>query len=184
MFVPRAFLSAYVGMAAVLGVILSRSRVVEKCLIGGFIVACAICTLPVSITYDKFPRSPFQAAGDYLEQSVRQNDVILHDNKLSFFPMKVYEPVLNSLFLADEPGSANDTLAAQTMRALDITAIPDMGPAIQGVDRVFFVVFAQTIQEYSEAGVHPIIKELTELTGEPVKHEFGDLFVLEFGLAK
>jgi hypothetical protein len=184
MFVPRAFLSSYVGMSAVLGVILSRSRVVEKCLIGGFIAACAICTLPVSITYDKFPRSPFQEAGDYLEQSAGQNDIVLHDNKLSYFPMKVYEPTLNSTFLADEPGSANDTLAKRTMQALDINAITDVGSAIQGVDRVFFVVFAQTIEEYSGAGGHPIIKELTELAGGPVKHEFGDLYVLEFNPVK
>jgi hypothetical protein len=184
MFVPRAFLSAYVGLTAVLGIILSYSRTVEKCLIGGFIAACAILTLPVSTTYDKFPRSPFQAADLYLEQTAGPSDLIMHDNKLSYFPMKVYEPTLNSQFLADEPGSANDTLAGQTMQALDIAAIPHAGSAVQGVDRVFFVVFTQTIDEYSAAGGHPVVRELTEIAGEPVKHEFGDLSIMEFSLAK
>lgn len=184
MFVPRAFLSAYVGLAAALGVILSRSRPVERYLVGGLIAACAICTLPVSITYNRFPRSPFQAAGDYLEQTTGKNDVVLHDNKLSYFPSRVYSPALNSRFLADQAGSANDTLAEKSMEALDISAYKDVNSAIHGSNRVFFVVFTQAMDEYAPAGGHPIISELTKLAGEPVKHTFGDLLILEFPLAK
>lgn len=184
MFVPRAFLSAYAGLAAGLGFVLSRSRPAEKILIGGLIATCAICTLPVSISYDRFPRSPFEAAGRYLEAAAGTNDVILNDNKLSYFPMKVYAPTLNSRFLADVPGSTNDTLAAKTIEALDFTAYTDAGTAIQGYEHVFFVVFAQTIDEYAAAGGHPVIKELTAWAGESAKHEFGDLIVLEFSQAR
>ncbi len=184
MFVPRAFLSAYVGMAAVLGIILSRSRAGEKFLIGGFIALCAICTLPYSISFDRFPRSPFFAANQYLMQSVGTDDVILHDNKLSYFPSKVYSPGLNSRFLADDPGSANDTLAAQTMKALDMEAYSNTENAIKGYQRVFYVVFMQTIDEYSIAGGHPVITYLAGKAGEPVRHEFGDLLILEYTLVK
>jgi uncharacterized membrane protein len=184
MFVPRAFLSAYVGLAALLGVILSRSRPVDRYLVGGLIAACAICTLPVSITYNRFPRSPFQAAGQYLEQNIGKGDVVLHDNKLSYFPSRVYSPVLNSRFLADQAGSANDTLAKKSMEALDISADSDVQTAVKGYKRVYFVVFNQAVDEYAAAGGHPVISSLTKLAGEPVKHTFGDLQVLEFSLAK
>ncbi len=184
MFVPRAFLSAYVGMAAVLGIILSRSRAAEKNLIGGLIALCAICTLPYSISFDSFPRSPFLTANQYLEQSAGTNDIILHDNKLSYFPSRVYSQNLNSHFLADEPGSANDTLAVQTMKALDIEAYTNVEYAIKGYQRVFFVVFSQTIDEYYIAGGHPEMKFLEGKAGEPVKHEFGDLLILEYAPVK
>ena len=184
MFVPRAFLSAYVGMAAVLGIILSRSRTAEKILIGGFIALCAICTLPYSIAFDKFPRSPFQKANQYLEQSAGTNDIILHDNKLSYFPSKVYSPKLTSHFLADDPGSANDTLAVQTMNALDISAYTNVEDAVNGYQRVYFVVFSQTIEEYSISGGHPVMMFLKSKAGEPVKHEFGDLLILEYAPVK
>ncbi len=184
MFVPRAFLSAYVGMAAVLGIILSRSRTAEKIFIGGFIALCAICTLPYSISFDRFPRSPFLAANQHLLQSVGTDDVILHDNKLSYFPSKVYSPELNSRFLADEPGSANDTLADQSMKALDIEAYATAEDAIEGYKRIFFVVFSQTIDEYSIAGGHPVMKYLAGKAGEPVRYEFGDLFILEYTQVK
>lgn len=183
MFVPRAFLSAYVGLAACLGVVSSRSRIIEKCLIGGLISICALATLPSSIQYNEFPRSPFLAASTYLESAVRQGDVILHDNKLSFFPSKVYSPRLNSQFLMDIPGSANDTLAAQTMRSLDIKAYEDVGTAIRGYDRVFFIVFQQTIDEFTALGeVHPVLEELDELADKPVEHKFGDLLVFEYSM--
>jgi len=184
MFVPRAFLSAYVGMAAVLGIILSRSRKIEKILIGLFIALSAIITLPFSISFDRFPRSPFYLADQYLEQTVGVDDVIMHDNKLSYLPSKVYKPDLDSRFLADEPGSANDTLAIQTMDAMGIEPYTRVENAITGYKRVFFVVFAQTIDEYSNSGGHPVMKYLFSKAGEPVRHEFGDLMIMEYTMVK
>ncbi len=184
MFVPRGFLSAYVGLSACIGIIASRARQAEKCLIGGFIVASAVLTLPGQITFNSFPRSPFMQASGYLQGEVKDRDVILHDNKLSFFPLEVYAPDMNNRFLADEPGSANDTLAEQTQNALHISAYPDPVLAVQGAPRVFFVVFQQTITEYEKAGGHPVQAKLTSLAGKPVEHVFGDLLILEYSFSK
>jgi hypothetical protein len=184
MFVPRGFLSAYVGFSACLGIIASRTRPVEKYLIGGLVMLCAVLTLPGQISFNSFPRSPFQSATDYLAGEVIDGDVILHDNKLSYFPSRVYAPNLKSLFLADEPGSANDTLAPKTMQALGFTASIDPITAVNGSDRVFFVVFQQAISEYETRGGHPVIQELTGLAGKAVEHSFGDLLILEYSLEK
>lgn len=183
MFVPRAFLSAYVGLAAFLGVLVSRSSAVEKCLIGVFIAVSSIFTLPTSIHYNKFPRSPFMEANRFIASEINVNGVILHDNKLSYFPSKVYAPGLNSRFLKDAAGSANDTLAEKTLLALDMTAYDDVNTAIYGFERVFFVVFAQTLEEYGAIGEnHPVLKELKLSAGNPIEHRFGDLLVLEYSV--
>ncbi len=180
MFVPRGFLSAYIGAAAVIGILAARARPPVQILIGSLVLASAVLTLPSQISYDRFPRSPFQSATQFLEETVKDGDVVLHDNKLSFFPFKVYSPHLPSRFLADKPGSQNDTLAAETQSALGITAEMDSVKAIIGSDRVFFVVFQVTIEEYASMGGHPVIRELRDMLGQPVEHVFGDLLILEF----
>ncbi|MEI8131546.1 MAG: glycosyltransferase family 39 protein [Leptolinea sp.] len=183
MFVARGFLSAYVGVSACIGIAAARARPVEKMLIGAFVLLAAICTLPNSIMFNQFPRSPFFQAAEYLQTEVNDRDVILHDNKLSYFPFEVYAPELNSQFLADQPGSANDTLALQTQTALDL--FPQVLPtALKGSSRFFFVVFQQTIKEYQAAGGHPIIKQMNALAGQPVLHSFGDLDVLEYSFSQ
>ncbi len=184
MFVPRAFLSAYVGLLACVGIMASNARQVEKVIIGIGILVIALLTLPQQIAYDGFPRSQFLPAAQYLEVETKDQDLVLHDNKLSFFPFEVYAPDLNSRFLADEPGTQNDTLAAKTLEALEITAYKDVSSAIQGSNRVFFVVFAQTINEYAVVGGHPVIRYLNNLAGQPVEHVFGDLIVLEYSSVK
>jgi mannosyltransferase len=180
MFVPRAFLSAYVGVSALIGIAADRARRLEKILIAGFVFLAAIITLPNQVAFNEFPRSPFQQAASYLSETVKEKDIVLHDNKLSSFPFKVYAPNLINRFLADQPGSANDTLAEQTQSALDISPYSDLMSAIQGSHRVFFVVFQQTIKDYTSAGGHPIIQKLDEVAGKPIEHLFSDLVVLEF----
>ncbi|GAP20937.1 dolichyl-phosphate-mannose-protein mannosyltransferase [Leptolinea tardivitalis] len=182
MFVPRGFLSGYVGISACIGVLGSRSRKIEQILIGGLILVSSLVTLPVSINYESFPRSPFQPASQYLLSEMKNDDIVLHDNKLSFFPFQVYAPGLNQRFLADQPGSANDTLARQTSDALHLTSFIYIDPddAVQGFSRIFFVVFSQTIQEYSTTGGHPVIRNLDLKFGKPIEHAFGDLLILEY----
>jgi hypothetical protein len=46
------------------------------------------------------------------------------------------------------------------------------------------VVFQQTINEYQSAGGHPVIQKLDAIAGQPVKHVFGDLYVLEYSFLK
>jgi mannosyltransferase len=183
MFVPRGFLSAYIGAAAIMGILIERARPIEKYLMGGLILVAAVLTLPNQISFNRFPRSPFQPAARYIQSVARDGDLVLHDNKLSYFPFRVYEPGLTGHFLADAPGSENDTLAEETMAALHITADKNVMKAVEGSERVFFVVFQETISEYSAAGGHPVTQQLGHLAGEPVVHAFGDLLVLEYSMA-
>jgi hypothetical protein len=68
-------------------------------------------------------------------------DVIVHSNKLTFFPTHYYDRTLPQSFIADEPGSRSDTLAYPTQQALGLFATPDVETAVQGHERVWFVIF-------------------------------------------
>jgi mannosyltransferase len=184
MFVSRGFLSSYVALIAVIGIATARARKTEKILISSMVLFAALITLPNQISFNEFPRSPFFQAAAYLQTEAKDRDIVLHDNKLSFFPFEVYAPNLNNRFLADKPGSANDTLAAQTQMAINLYPHLDLSRAIQGSSRVFFVVFQQTITEYQSTGGHPVIQKLDAIAGQPVKHVFGDLYVLEYSFLK
>jgi 4-amino-4-deoxy-L-arabinose transferase-like glycosyltransferase len=90
-----------------------RPRALGWILAGAFAAAAAV-GLPAQATHRTFPRSPFREAAAHLAATTAGEDLVLHSNKLSYFPMVVYDSRLPQSFLADEPGSHNDTLAPAT----------------------------------------------------------------------
>ncbi len=131
-------------------------------------------------TYTGFPRGPFRQVDAYLRQQLVLGDVIVHSNKLTFFPAHYYDPSLQQTFIADEPGSASDTLAYPTQQALGLYAEPDLETAVQGHERVWLVMFKREAEEYRAAGFeqHPqqlwLQQRYTLVSVQP----FGDLQVL------
>jgi mannosyltransferase len=155
-FVPRGFLVAEIGYAGLAGWAASREgrRSIGWAIVALFVVA-AIVTLPYQQNYNEFPRSPFQQADDYLLQNMPAGGQTLHDNKLSFFPMKFFAPGLNQAYLADPAGSQNDTLAPATQVALDLPASAEISQAVQLNEPLFFIIFKETLQEYSQQSQAP-----------------------------
>jgi 4-amino-4-deoxy-L-arabinose transferase-like glycosyltransferase len=98
-------------------------------------------------TYAYFPRPPFQEAVAYLRVRVQPADALVHTNKLTYFPMRVYAPDLAGEFLADRPGSPEDTLALPTQAALGIFATPTMTEAVGTAERVWLVYFAEEVEQ-------------------------------------
>jgi hypothetical protein len=108
--------------------------------------------------------------------------LVLHDNKLSFFPMVVYKPALTQRFLADKPGSHNDTLALQTQNAIHLEAYPTTAEASDDYQSVFFVTLKKTELEYEQMGYveHPRISELKQTYQQLDSFTMGDLVCYEF----
>jgi hypothetical protein len=108
--------------------------------------------------------------------------LILHDNKLSFFPCHFYNPDLPQYFLPDEPGSHNDTYAASSQQAMDIFPIKDLESITNGETSIQFVVFERAIQEYQKAGEqnHPVLEILEQHYHLDVIKKFNDLLVYQF----
>lgn len=182
-FVPKAFMLSSLTYYALAGraVSLMRSRVLVLAMILIFILP-ALAVLPAQYAYEKFPRSPFEAAAKALKHSFSNGDVIIHDNKLSHFPMHYYQIQLPQTFIADLPGSHNDTLALGSQIAMNIFPSLDMETAVSDAKHVWFVVFERAIEEYKELGQsdHPKLAWLSERFDLFGVRKFNDLWIYEF----
>jgi 4-amino-4-deoxy-L-arabinose transferase-like glycosyltransferase len=87
--------------------------------------------------------------------------VIIHSNKLTYFPAVYYTPHLQQTYLADPPGSGSDTLALPTQEVLGHFAIPGIAAAVGNASRVRLVIFTQAITELGGAP-HPHLLWLDE----------------------
>jgi hypothetical protein len=190
-FVPRAFISSgagiYLLVAWFAGKALLKSRETTPAMAPMLNLAAlalvSALVLPNQFAFDGFPRSPFNhTAKELSKQCLAETCLVLHDNKLSYFPMHVYEPGLNQRYLADEPGTFNDTLAVKTQQAIHDLAYPDLESARDGYKRILFVTFEKTLAEYHQMGhaEHPKVVELNRTMRLIETQTYGDLVVFEF----
>lgn len=183
LYVPRAYLLSLLVYLVLGGWAISsaRPRALGWIVGAAFAVAAAV-GLPAELAHDTFPRSPFDQAAAYLRDTLEPGDTILHDNKLSYFPMIVYAPDLPQVFLPDEAGSHNDTLAPATQEALEIYPLQGIARGVEGATRVRYVIFQRAIDEYAAAtdGEPPALAWL-KARGMPAGVEvFNDLWIYEF----
>jgi uncharacterized membrane protein len=182
-FVPRGFLVASLAYFVLAGRVVVRRwrRGIGAVVLGGFVLA-ALFSLPFYYTFNSFPRSPFNEAMNALRAHVKPGDVIVHDNKLSFFPAYFYAPDLPMKFIADVPGSHNDTYALESQKAMQLFPEPDLESAVQNAQRVYFVTFTETIDEYQALGEeqHPALRWLEERYTLAELWTYGDLLVLSY----
>jgi len=159
-FVPRTFILSSMAFYGLAGWVIGSGwqRGVGKILLAGF-VAAALIGLPAQAAFEEFPRSPFQQAAADLSKTIRPGEIVIHDNKLSYFPFRFYAPGLPQVFIPDVPGSGNDTFARASQDAMQIFPAKDMESAAGVSPGVYFVAFSRTLQEYKDLGYaqHPLI---------------------------
>ena len=95
--------------------------------------------------YEGFPRVPTELMA-MLRERVEPDDVIVHSNKMTFFPAYVYDRALPQVFIGDPPGSGSDTLARPTQEALGVFPT-DLEVATEAKSRVWLVIFRQAIEQ-------------------------------------
>ena len=197
-YVPRAFIVSgvlFYALAAILlleptilskkesGETKSISRVDPFAKMAIFIfILIAIPALLYQYTYQSFPRSEYEKMMKTIGKSCTKNCMIVHDNKLSYFPAYVYDHQANQVFIADEVGTHNDTLALKSQQAMNIYAQPDMNTAVGNNQEVRFVVFSKALAEYKEIGVtiHPKIQWLNDHFIQNNHINIGDLEIFYF----
>ncbi len=110
-------------------------------------------------TWATFPNSPFDTAIEAIRAQWQPGDLILHQNKLTALPMIYYGQDLDQHYLADLPGSPQDTLALPTQQALGLLADDTAAAAVDHAPRIWWVTFdfaeaqyaASNRQEFSTA---------------------------------
>jgi len=181
-FLARGFLACSMFFYGYAGWVISKRW---KSVIGTFLIGCfavsELMGLPYQLNFNDFPRSPFKEAGNYLKVISSSGIKIIHDNKLSYFPMHYFLPNSNQLFLADAPGSINDTLAPATQEALSTFPEKDIQTAAGDANEVYFVVFNETLKEYQSLNqVHPALNWLNSHYQLLQVSPFNDLAVYHF----
>jgi mannosyltransferase len=183
-FVVRAFLPSALAYYVLVAGILLKAATPRPIRWGTLIIAAmiALFSLQNHYRYAEFPRSPFAETAVFLAQEAASpGDMIVHSNKMTFFPTHYYDRSLPMSFIADEPGSPADTLAAATQEALGLTATPDLETAVADHPRIWFVVFQAALAEYEAVGqTHPHLAWLNTHYRQTHLTQFNDLSVYTF----
>ena len=197
-FVPRAFIVSGMMIYAFAGLLLAEALKGQagqegvgkpnKAATGlsifgiGLLVLIPMISLPYQYTFNSFPRSEYDKLMDIAGRDCNTDCIIVHDNKLSYFPSIIYDNLPNQVFIADEAGSHNDTLALATQKALGIYAKGDIQEAVDGSREIRFVVYSKGIMEYKQAGIdiHPKIKWLNEHYDYVDHKAIGDLEIFYY----
>lgn len=182
-FIPRAFLISTMALDALAGLVIAStwSRPAGKILAGAFLLAAAL-SLPSYYTYNMHPRSPYREAMQYLVQVARPEETIIHETKLSYFPAHFYAPDAAQVFLADLPGSPNDTFEPGSQKAMQIFPEADLPSAVAESRSIYFVTFSQTFREYEQMGYdeHPGIGWLDAHFQKVERKVFRDLEIYHY----
>jgi mannosyltransferase len=172
-FVPRGAMVSACAYAILVAVVTARAPrgIRVGAVVGALLLAGALLPFYYSVL-GEWRRAPFVEADAFLRTHARAGDLILHDNKLSFFPMHLYDRTLAQSFLADPPGSDNDTLAPASQAAMELYPVP-FDAAVKGHARVWFVIYQTAITE--AVGAHPNLARLDAQFARAQETEYGDL---------
>ncbi len=88
------------------------------------------------VAFKDFPYGPFQALDASLQSRIQSGDLIVHSNKLSLLPAIYFDRSLPQVYIADTPGSPEDTLAPATQEVLGVSAKPNIQTAVSNAPRV------------------------------------------------
>ncbi len=181
LYIQRALVPAALAYALALGWLVAAPGVPApvRWLLGALAVATAVAGLWAHYTFAQFPRPNFPAAVGFLQQRAAPGDVIVHSNKLTFFPMHFYDRALPQTYIADPPGSGSDTLYRSTQAEMGLFAAADPQTATGDAARVWFVIFDKAVDEYRPAE-HPHLAWLyAHYSARGVWH-VDDLAIYEF----
>lgn len=178
-FVPRGLVVVPFAYAVLLGIVASRApRVLQMGLVA-VVLFVAAALLPFYYSaFGEWRRAPYVQADAFLRAQWQDGDVILHDNKLAYFPMHLYDRLLPQVFLADPPGSDNDTLAHGSQAAMDLFPT-DFEQAVKGHERVWFVIYQTALDQAAETGIpHANLARLDTQFQRMQETSYGDLVIV------
>ncbi len=180
-FVPRGMIASSLVYYAVLGLLAARAPRASQMAMVGIVVIIATGVLPVFYTsWGEWRRAPFAQADQFLRAQTQTGDIILHDNKLSYFSMRYYDRALPQEFLADPVGSSNDTLARASQEAMEVFPV-EWNDALRGHSHIWFVIFQTALDEAEQAGQpHGNLARLDATMRQVSVTAFGDLRIYRY----
>lgn len=178
-YLTRALMPSFVMLTILVAWLLTRMPKVFAWGLGGALAVLTLASLVFYYPYADFPRPPFAEAEQFLSAQLRSGDVVVHDNKESYFPMYYYARAnpLPQHFVADPKGAGSDTLAFPTQEALGLFAEP-LDHAVGTNTRVWFVMFQEAREESAQAGNLDWMRSQFHLQQEWTFHDL-ELYLFE-----
>jgi mannosyltransferase len=141
-----------------------------------------IIGLVTHLTSTRFPYGQFQSLNLSLRTRFQPGDVVIHSDKMSMLPALYFDRTLQQNFIADPSGSRSDTLARATQQVLGVKASPSLETAINDANRIWFIIFQESIDIAKQAGLetHPHIKWLDEHFHHVSTETWGSLLLFEY----
>jgi 4-amino-4-deoxy-L-arabinose transferase-like glycosyltransferase len=145
-------------------------------------MAGAVLGMYQQVTNDGANMDAYQQISKVLAEQVKPGDRVIHSNKLTYLPVFYYDSTLPMNFIGDTPGSDTDTFLPATREVIGVEMASDMPSAVQGADRVWFVLLKEANEEYIEAGYpeHPHLQYLQENYEEISRQTYGDVLLYLF----
>lgn len=163
-YIERALITSGTVFSIWLAWVLTKTNLsnVARYALSGLILASFALGIYQHVTYSNFPYGPFNELNQSLSERSKPQDVIIHSNKLTFLPAIFFESELPHEFIGDLPGSRVDTLAPATQEVLGIQGQPDIETAIGNAERVWYVIYERSLEEYKARGLltHPDLEYL------------------------
>jgi hypothetical protein len=148
LYITRALIPSFLALVVTVAWALAQMPVLVRRVTVAGLMLLTVAALGLYYPYTRFPRPPYREAIAFLTSHASATGAIVHDNKLSYFPMHYYDRSLPQSFIADPSGAGSDTLAVPTQEALSLFAT-SLKSAVNGQSRIWFVIFEQAVQEHS-----------------------------------
>lgn len=178
-FTPRAAIVSSLAYYLLLAMLAARAARPVRMAWSGIASIIALSTLPFYYSaFGEWRRAPFAEAAQFLRTQVQAGELILHDNKLSYLPMRFYDRALPQAFLADPPGAGSDTLSRTTQAVMQIAPV-DFAESMRNHTRVWFIIFQTAIDEaVAEGHPHGNLSRLDAVMHRREVQTFGDVRII------
>lgn len=115
-------------------------------------------------TNNGYGYDPLKKVEAIISDEMQPGDIVVHSNKLTYLPLFYYDPTLPMTFIGDDPGSSTDTLSLATRKILGVKDSADIESAVSGAQRIWFVIYKESVEEYVAAGyaTHAHLRYLDE----------------------
>jgi hypothetical protein len=135
-----------------------------------------------SYTYAGFPYAPFSQVNQSIARELKEDEVILHTNKITAFPACLYNPELPHAYLRDPEWSRSNTLSRDAQSFLELEAVEDLEGFLTEGEGVWVVFFEGELEDYLAAGEvdHPVFQTVEYKYSMITQLEFGDLRVRHY----
>lgn len=149
-----------------------------------FIISATGMGIFQHVTYMGFPYGLYAAINTNIQNDLENGDVVIHSSKLTYLPAFSINPDLPQGFIVDPPNSSVDTLSPAIREAFHLTEYESVESASARAERVWFIIFKQSITEYTSKGYanHPQLQYLDEHFSLQTVEELDDIQVLLYVL--